>query len=194
MENNILLIPIAVFVIGITLWYTHKDEVRAKMLFRRENGDMAVTTTYTAMMLVWPVLFGMIVGWEKVQRQPIMSIAFFWPLLMIIWDMCSSLNDESMQEAEKKSSNTKINANVIVGASWAVGSLLVVITKSSTLPPEAARILLVSVVLCVAFVVPFMVEFDLRSPLARSMRSIQRTVMQYSIGLFIAGIALSWSS
>lgn len=192
MENDILLIPISVFVIGITLWYTHKDEVRSKMLFQRENGDMAVTTTYTTMMLVWPVLFGVIVGWKRVQEQPILSIAFFWPLLMIIWDMCSALTDETVHEAEKKSSNTKINANVIVGASWAVGSLLVVINKSSKLPPEAARIFLVSVVLCVAFVVPFMVEFDLRSPLARSMRSVQRAVMQYSIGLFIAGITLSW--
>lgn len=192
MDNNILLIPLSVVVIGITLWYTQKDEVRGKMLFQRENGDMAVTTTYSTMMLLWPMIFGVIVGWAKVNEYPILSIAFFWPLLMIVWDSCSSLTDESPVEAEKRSSNTKVNANVIVGASWAVGSLLVVITKSSTLPPEAARILLVSVVLCVAFVVPFMVEFDLRSPLARSMRAIQRTVMQYSIGLFIAGIVLSW--
>jgi len=186
------LLPLSVFVIGIMLIHVHKRD-RNKYWFQHENGRLSEVTMNTIALLVWPCVFGATVGWEFVRKYPIVLIGFGWTIVMMVWDMYSSLNEEETAAlAEAKNSNTKMNANVIIGAGWAVGSLLAVVSKTNALSPKSAKVLLISLVLCVAFVVPMMIETDLQKPMSRGMRSIQRNVLQYAIGLFVSGVVINW--
>jgi len=81
---------------------------------------------------------------------------------------------------------------VVIGAAWAVGTLLGALRKSGDQSVEGSKILLLSLVLCIAFVVPLNTDTgDARTTSAVVLRSAQRSALHYSVGLFIVGIGLS---
>ena len=186
------ILPLSVFVIGIMVVYVNKKNHR-KYWYRQENGKLSEVSMNTIALLLWPCVFGAIVKWEFIEKNPIVLIGFGWTGVMMLWDMISGIREEETGTlAEAKNTNTKFNANVLIGAGWAVGSLLAVVSKTNSLSPKSAKVLLISVVLCVAFVIPMMIENDLQQPLSRAMRSLQRNALQYSIGLFVSGIVINW--
>lgn len=181
---------LALVVLGAVLVQTHRKEWYKSEWHRQEAGALSEVGVTTVLALLWPLAFGALVGWDFVSKHPVVLVGYAWTLVMLLWDMSS--NYETGEEARERASATKINANVIIGACWAVGSLLLVVNKNAKPSPLGAKVLLVSLVACVAFVVPFMVEMDLRRPMARGVRALQRGVLNWAIGLFVAGIAISW--
>lgn len=181
---------LSLVVLVAVLFQTHRKEWFKSEWHRQEAGALSEVGMTTVLALLWPIAFGALVGWDFVAANPVVLVGFVWTLVMLLWDMSS--NYETGDKAKERSSSTKVNANVIVGACWAVGSLLLVVNKQAKPSARGARVLLVSLVACVAFVVPFMVEMDLRRPLARGIRAVQRGVLNWAIGLFVSGIAISW--
>ena len=181
---------LSLVVLVAVLFQTHRKEWYKSEWHRQEAGALSEVGLTTVLMLLWPIAFGALVGWKFVAANPVVLVGFVWTLVMLLWDMSS--NYETNDKAKERSSATKVNANVIVGACWAVGSLLLVVNKQAKPSARGARVLLVSLVTCVAFVVPFMIEMDLRRPLARGIRTVQRGVLNWAIGLFVSGIAISW--
>mgnify|MGYP002879953715 CR=1 FL=1 len=87
---------------------------------------------------------------------------------------------------------TKQWASIIIGAAWAVGTLLSVIRTSGGQSIQGSKILLASLVLCIAFIVPLSSEgVDARTASSVTLRSAQRAALHYSVGLFIIGISVS---
>jgi len=192
MAENILLLGLSILIICITLFHSNKKLMYKNVHYQRESGALSDACVNSVFILLWPCLFGLAVGWEMIRKYPIILIGFGWTLFMILWDAMTHNENESVRHAEQKNGNTKNNANIIVGAAWAVGSLLMVVSKQSKQTPQSARVLLLSLILCVAFVIPMMIEFDLRTPLARAMRKVQRNTLHYAIGLFVSGITINW--
>ena len=99
--------------------------------------------------------------------------------------------DMSTMEAQRRSDSTRQLSNIVIGASWAVGSLLAVIQgKQNTL---GAKLLLLSLVLSIGFIVPLTSDNDPRSLRGVVLRSGQRGILHYCVGLFIFGIIISIS-
>ena len=188
-----VVIPLSILVLFSALFYSNKKDVKRNIWYQREQGELIELAINAISLLVWPLVIENIIGWNIIEKHPLLLIGFLWTVIMILWDITTNANTiESPEVASAKNNNTKMNANVIIGASWAVGSLLAVVSKTSAITPESARVLLVSLVLCVAFVVPMMIEIDLRSPVAKGMRTLQRSVLHYAIGLFVTGVAMNW--
>ncbi len=191
-EHNTLLVGLSLLIIGATMYHSNKNTVYKNIHYRRESGVLTDACVNAVFLLMWPCLFSLAVGWDIINKSPIVLLGFGWTILMILWDVTTRAEDESIQTAEQKNGNTKNNANVIVGAAWAVGSLLMVVSKQSQQSPRAAKVLLLSLLMCVAFIIPTMIEFDVRTPLARAMRKVQRNALHYAIGLFVAGVTINW--
>lgn len=192
-QGTWVLIPLSILVLFSALFYSNKKDVKRNIWYQREQGELIELAINVISLLLWPLVIENIIGWNLIEKHPILLVGFMWTVIMILWDITSNANTiESPENASAKNNNTKMNANVIIGASWAVGSLLAVVSKTSAITPESARVLLVSLVLCVAFVVPMMIEVDLRSPIAKGMRTVQRSVLHYAIGLFVTGVAMNW--
>lgn len=184
-----VLVTLATMVAVVTVVHAQRGDAR----HLQEKGQTVATGVSTVALLLWPLVFNALVGFNTLKTSPVLLIAYLWTVALIAWEILTSNRDwETPEEADQRSSSTKMNANVLIGAAWAVGSLLTVVSRSSKQSEHGARILLVALVLCVAFVIPMMVDIDLRSPVAKTMRGLQRTALQYSVGLFVAGITISW--
>lgn len=183
-------LPIAVIIIIVATFQARRGDAR----MRQEKTRILSSGITAAMLIFWPILFGLVVGWHVVAKNPIVIVGFIWAAVILVWDIYTSCaHPETGSDAQKRVADTKTNANIIVGAAWAVGALLAVInTQGRTQPARGARILLMALVMCIAFVIPIILDIDPRTLMARSVRAAQRSVLQYSIGLFVAGIIVSW--
>jgi hypothetical protein len=190
-HNNVL-IGLSLLLIGATVYHSNRSTVYKSLFFRHESGSLTNACANAVFLLCWPVLFGMVVEWDTVNKHPLVLLGFGWTVLMILWDTMTKHEYETIQDALQENNSTKNNANVIVGAAWAVGSLLMVVSKESKQSPKAAKVLLISLILCVAFIIPTMIEFDPRTPLAHAMRRVQRNTLHYAIGLFVTGVTINW--
>ena len=120
---------LSLVVLVAVLFQTHRKEWYKSEWHRQEAGALSEVGLTTVLMLLWPIAFGALVGWKFVAANPVVLVGFVWTLVMLLWDMSS--NYETNDEAKERSSATKVNANVIVGACWAVGSLLLVVNKQA---------------------------------------------------------------
>ena len=160
--------------------------------YRREKARIVVAGVYAAGLLLWPVICSTIIGWDKIKAHPILGIAFAWTVGAFAWELFANMGEETDHEAMRATGDTRTNANVIIGAAWAVGSLLAVVRATGSQSSDGARILLMALVLCIAFVIPLPIDENPRTIRSRVVRSSQRSVLYYAVGLFIAGIIISW--
>jgi len=112
-----------------------------------------------------------------------------WTCAMIVWEIATR-KDESTADVAHQISETKVNANVVVSAAWAVGSLLAVIAKKNSSMKKGASILLMSLVIAVSYVISLSPNLD-EDATSVVLRTSQRVGLHISVGLFICGILIS---
>ena len=136
-----------------------------------------------------------------VTGHPALAFAFLWPMVLLLCDVGASKSRtrRSFGEEQVRASDLKSNSNMLVGAAWAVGALLAVLRFGGgggqkgphTWSRESARFVLLSLVFCIAFIMPTP-EDDLRSYTSVVTRSVQKAILAYAIGLFVAGVLFAW--
>ena len=153
-----------------------------KQPFPEQQEQLLKIGTKSIFLLLWPVVFGLVVGWSNVAKNAWVSIGFIWTVLALLWDLF--LHQDGEDPAVRSS------AQIVIGAAWAVGTLLAVSNKKGKWQPQnGARILLISLVMCIGFVVP---SFANKKPSKAVVGSFQQSILHYAIGLFVCGITISW--
>ena len=137
----------------------------------------------SAVLVLYPLAFHMLVGLDSVA-----VVGLLWTIAMIIYDGRQRLA-VSKDGAAHYGMGTA--ANVLIGACWGAGSLIHAASQKG-MGREGARILLISLVLCVSFVMSTHSKGD-NSKESVIVRTLQRSVLHVSVGLFISGILLSVS-
>lgn len=161
---------------------------------RKERSRVHSAAVYACALLLWPVLMEHLVGFSKVAMHPmLLGFGFLWTAALLLWELTTNMDEtRSGDAARQRSAETKNYAGVIIGAAWAVGTLLGALRKDGTQSTEGSKILLLSLVLCIAFIVPLNTDAgDARITSAVVLRSSQRSALHWSVGLFITGIGLS---
>lgn len=163
---------------------------RGDRRYWREKSRHAALAVTAIMLLLWPLVFDGIVGFDS--DRTVIYTGFFWTVLVLLWSMVTSCV-QSASQADMDVALTKTNANIIIGAAFAVGALLSVISgQNKTQSVAGARIMLISLLMCIAFVIPGLLNMNVKSPVAGAVRSAQRGFLHYAMGLFIASIVVSW--
>ena len=117
-----VVIPLSILVLFSALFYSNKKDVKRNIWYQREQGELIELAINAISLLVWPLVIENIIGWNIIEKHPLLLIGFLWTVIMILWDITTNANTiESPEVASAKNNNTKMNANVIIGASWAVG-------------------------------------------------------------------------
>jgi len=161
---------------------------------RKERSRVYAAAVYAVALLLWPAVIEKTVGFSRITEHPwLLGSGFVWAALLMAWELTGNMDEtRSGDAARHKSAETKSFAGVVIGAAWAVGTLLGALRKSGDQSVEGSKILLLSLVLCIAFVVPLNTDTgDARTTSAVVLRSAQRSALHYSVGLFIVGIGLS---
>ena len=173
---------------------------------RRYDGNrlrIVLNGVFAVGILLWPLLFDVVVGFDKLDMASgtasvLVAVGFLWPVVLIMVDMlhvCRRKKYADAHESRSREDELRGNANILIGGAWALGALLSVVKGSTGDYPqsrEGAKIILVALLLCIGFVIPT-ASNPARSYESNMIRSGQKTMLNFAIGLFISGIAVSWA-
>lgn len=174
------------------VYYVHWHKMTRQDLYK-EKMKLYNNAILMASILAWPLIFQQVVGWDKLEGK--MWFAFLWPTLLLLMGMLEVSKKETKETAFQKQAQINSNAHGLISASFAMGILLTVIRNASNdkaHSQEGAQILMISLMMCIAFLLPFFTK-EANSYEANIVRTGQESVFHMSIGLFMAGMFVSWT-
>lgn len=161
----------------------------------KEGMQLQNNAVYFVSLLLWPILFGFVVGFDKLQGK--MWLAFLWPTILGLYGLIgvTRTKRDSKEKAFQIHNEIKANANGLISASFAMGVLLSVLRNnkdsSTTHSKNGARILMISLLMCIAFLLPSTND-EPESYKANLIRNAQQSIFHMAVGLFVAGMFVSW--
>ncbi|MCH9717932.1 MAG: hypothetical protein K0U52_12760 [Gammaproteobacteria bacterium] len=146
--------------------------------------------------LIWPIVWDVTIGLDKLMEKPRLVPAFFWVPFFHLCQMqfvpqVSGEGDETSRALfifQQKGLSE--DTSQLISAAFAMGSLFLASTKneSNTENYGAAHIIMYGLIMCLAFVVPTLhVPPETRT--AVLWRSAQFVMLNYAIAFVIAGIS-----
>ena len=170
---------VVVFILADSLVRSQHSDLR----LRRERNMVISAGISSAFLVMYPLVFYKCIGFDS-----LVILGLCWTILMVLYDLML-ITPETREEDQAAIYNTGAAANVVVGACWATGSLIHSISKQG-INSEGAKVLLVSLILCVSFILSTHSKND-QSKTATAIRTTQRLMLHAAVGLFISGIILS---
>ena len=163
-----------------------------------DNEIMRVYLSASLMVgaLFWPILWnvalskGRMNGGARLFSAPKLLLGFAWPLVMLVGDLhyaSKKLKDPTFFESLNRLGYLQTDANTIITAAFAIGTLLVTLKKSRK--AQGVNVVMYALLLCVAFVIPSN-EAPATSRTSIIIRTCQKVCLNYAIGFIIAGILL----
>ena len=136
-------------------------------------------------------LFGFVVGFDKLQGK--MWLAFLWPTILGLYGLIGVTRTKRDSKNFQIHNEIKANANGLISANFAMGVLLSVLRKNNDASAHSngARILMISLLMCIAFLLPSTND-EPESYKANLIRNAQQSIFHMAVGLFVAGMFVSW--
>ena len=194
--NLVMVVGLLFIVVDTTSTLQAEPQHRAGMVLTDERMRVYITSTLMAGLLVWPVLWniaaaaGAAGGGDRMAATPRLCLGFFWPMLMLLVDLQYARRrrkDPTFFESLQRIGYLKTDANTLITAAFAIGTLLVSLKQRGTV--QGANLVMYALLLCVAFVMPTS-DTPATSRLSIVIRSSQKVCLNYAIGFIVAGIAV----
>ena len=152
-------------------------------------GRVATATTYCVAALGWPLAWSLVLG--VADRCSFMALALAWGSVLTTWDLVAyarAAPGEWLSSPEEQ--RLQVQGTALVSTAFAIGAILAG-SINRKVANAAAPAVLLSLSLCVAFVIPTV--RTPRSPVvACAVRSAQRSALTYSQGFVLAGLTMAY--
>lgn len=152
-------------------------------------GRVATATTYCVAALGWPLAWSLVLGLGD--RCSFMALALAWGSVLTTWDLVAyaqAAPGEWLSSPEEQ--RLQVQGTALVSTAFAIGAILAG-SINRKVANAAAPAVLLSLSLCVAFVIP-----TVRSPrspiVACAVRCAQRSALTYSQGFVLAGLTMAY--
>lgn len=149
-----------------------------------------VMTIMSVGAVLWPLLWYYSIGRIVLSDGSVLPLAgAVWPSLMLLIDV-RGLRRKDISSSNNLVGSLQDDANSLIGTAFAFGMLMVAYyAKSNKEMYSAMLLVLFSLVICIAFVVPQPIESkDSRE--AFFWASVQRTVFAYAVGYLLTALFL----
>jgi hypothetical protein len=194
--------PQFLFVISLTIFAillcVMADSILPKlshyMKDRREDDVLIFFNVIVCGTILWPLLFFAV--FKHIDVCPWILVGLLWPVclgILQIYDMYYNRCEEMHDVQERRGvmiSGIHIDTSTVISFSfacatffWAIGN---VGNKEKLVP--AARLILVVLLICIAFIVPTQHIVDNSQRYCLYIRALQRVAVNYTIGLLIASL------
>lgn len=156
----------------------------------RADIQMAQSTVATSGLLLWPVIFDAMLGYDEIRRSPHAALGFLLPFLFLTMN-----NTFALQRAEETSAASDLeadrqltgDASVMASVAFAVSNLAIHMRLQ-----QGTRAILFALMGVLSFVVPNpMLPPNSRSRSA--VQALQQVALTYALGLIVAGIGIDVS-
>ncbi len=190
---------------AVVISAAHACALPKRQFARRERVRVVGSGVFAVALCLWPLFFlavarafGVGGGSSSMLSHPALCFAFLWPMALLLADVASAgrRTRRTLNEEQARAGDLKMNSNMLIGAAWAVGALLAVLRytgakATQSWSPSSARFVLLALLFCIAFIMPTPEE-DVRAYGSVLTRTVQKAVLSYAVGLFVAGVVLAW--
>ena len=145
--------------------------------------------TYTLAILLWPLFFDCLVGFDLIARLPLLLISLLWPFALLAINLTHTHRRRNSKLHGRMSMQMDVNA--IAGFCFALGGLLAS-QMGKRIAMCTSSIFSTAFLLCLAFVMPSP-EIPDDYSLSVVVETAQQAFLHYAIALLIAGIAINLS-
>jgi hypothetical protein len=194
---NYLLIFMAISVVVCVMWIFSPHSQ-----YLNERGDddvMLMQGTLCAGMLLWPVVWDMLIGYDSLTQQPILLLAFLWPILVSLYQIMDRHHDED-EDLSNSDQRRRFNimgvqgdASTLISIAFAMGGIFMVmphISQNKNMIRNAAYIVVVALLFCIALILPTTNNVINSQRYTHLFRNIQRVAINYSLGLIMAALLI----
>lgn len=146
-------------------------------------------TTYVVVLMLWPVLYSCLVGFDAVRQMPLLALSLLWPYALVSLNLAHA--NRARDERVHARSNVQMDVNALSGFCFAIGGLI-----ASQLGKQTAMctssIFSTAFLLCLAFVMPTP-EVPDDYTFSVVIEALQQCMLHFAIALLIAGITINLS-
>ena len=195
--QSLFLISLVIFAI---LFCVMADDILPRlshfMKHRREDDVLIFFNVIMCGTLLWPLLFFTV--FKHIDVCPWILIGLLWPVclgILQIYDMYYNRCEEIHDVQERRVvmiSGINVDTSTIISFAfacatffWAIGNLG---NKEKLIP--AARLILVVLLICIAFIVPTQHIVDNSQRYCLYIRAVQRVAVNFTIGLLISSLII----
>lgn len=180
--------------IGIAIFSIYKLKKDPEEYCDERGHRFKILNTTVSLMglLLWPVVWDLTMGYNLLFQSPLAIAGFLWPMIINLIQMIST-----KARGRSKTVGVYRDASAIISIGFAIGTLLISQVGQNNLSSlEGQKVLpalLYSLLLSIAFVVPIAhIEPNYTSSV--TIKSTQRTFLNYSVGFVITGILMYLTS
>ena len=139
---------------------------------------------------LWPILWDLTIGYERMVEQPRISFGFFWPMLISSFDMRYIMDQRagSGHNMDKLATGLNMDAQAIISAAFAMGALM-----SSLKSVRGTHIIMYALIMSLALVIP-QIATPSDTPDRAIILSAQKAALNDAIGFIVAGIGADFLS
>jgi hypothetical protein len=170
--------------------------------FLRQRGDDDAVIYYNVMaigVLLWPMLWYITIGFDALKECPTLFIAFLWPIVLGIFQLVDIYYDkhEDVQDSQQQRitliGSIHSDGAAIVSFAFAIGSLYWSVSRTTgdhiNLIPSV-RIIIVSLLVCIATIVPLSHFANNNQRYSTVARVAQRVFVNYAVGFIIGALII----
>lgn len=150
---------------------------------------ICVATTYCAAVLAWPLLWSTVFGLGMAARFPYMMAALVWGAALTTYDLTSYASATPSEWLTPEGGRLQSEGTALISTAFAVGAVLASQINREVASAAGPSILL-AMCLTTAFVIPT-VRSPQRPHVACALRAAQRSALNYSQALVLAGLAMA---
>lgn len=198
---QLCLVATILFVIVDAMSYLRTED-KVLMVMTDDRMRLYISSVTAIGLLAWPILWNIAAGragspgqprlggCDRISLAPRLAFGFFWPLLMMLVELQYTRRrrkDPTFFEALQRIGYLKTDANTIISAAFAIGTLMASLKKHDK--AQGANLVMYALLLCVAFVMPTS-DVPATSRISILIRSSQKVCLNYAIGFILAGISL----
>ena len=194
---NGVIIGLVVTVILCTMWiFSHQSP------YVQERGDdprMLQMVTLFVGILVWPLVWHVLLGYELLYKYPVLFVAFLWPMLVTLYQIRDDHDDQQEDMSDlvgrRKQHNAAVqtDSTTLISTAFAMGGIFMILPKlndNQHLMQSAAYMVIVALLICIALTLPNTQHIVNSQRYTNVFRMVQRLALNYALGLIMASLIL----
>lgn len=144
----------------------------------------------TSNIFLWPILWDVTIGFERIVEQPRIAFGFFWPMAISAFDMRYIMDKRagSGHDLAAMANGLNMDAQAIISAAFAMGALM-----SSLKSVRGTHIIMYALIMSLALVIP-QVATPSNTPDHTIILMVQKAALNNAIGFILAGIGADFLS